>query len=73
MSKAVATKPARRPKLAVFLSEVRAELRKVKWPNRHELWQLTGVVFTTVFAIGLYVALLDFLFTKIFQAIGMFG
>ncbi len=61
------------PKLGQFLSEVRVELRKVKWPSAHELTQMTGVVFTTVIAVGLYVALLDFLFTTVLRAIGMYG
>jgi preprotein translocase subunit SecE len=35
-------------KLSKFLREVKAEFKKVSWPNKNELRAYTGVVFITV-------------------------
>jgi preprotein translocase SecE subunit len=49
------------------------ELQKVKWPSREDVVQLTGVVIVTIVIVGLYVAALDGIFSRLFQAIGMYG
>ncbi len=56
-----------------FLHEVITELQKVKWPSREDVVQLTGVVIVTIVIVGLYVAALDGIFSRLFQAIGMYG
>lgn len=75
---AVATRPAARPKaakpsaagvnpiarLARFIREVVAELRKVNWPNRKELLTYTAVVVVFVTVVLAIVGLLDFAFAK---------
>jgi preprotein translocase subunit SecE len=35
-------------KITKFLREVRAEFKKVSWPNKKEMQSYTGVVFVTV-------------------------
>lgn len=46
-----------------FLREVRAELRKVTWPSRNEVYSTTIVViFATIF-FGFYLFLMDVVFS----------
>jgi preprotein translocase subunit SecE len=47
-----------------FLKEVRQELKKVDWPSRAELISYTIVVLATLIVTTLYVAGLDFVFSK---------
>jgi preprotein translocase subunit SecE len=47
-----------------FLKEVRMELKKVDWPSRHELVSYSIVVLVTLIVTTLYVAGLDFVFSK---------
>lgn len=56
-----------------FLHEVITELQKVKWPTREDVVQLTGVVIASVVIVGIYVASLDYVFSRLFQFIGMYG
>jgi len=48
-----------------FLSEVQSELKKVAWPSREELKGSTIVVLAITFLLGLYIGVLDFIFSKI--------
>ena len=75
MSKAVPTKtlPTAKKPRGRFLHEVVLELKKVKWPSREDVWQLTGVVIVTIAAVGLYVFVLDVVFGKFLHLIGMYG
>ena len=45
-----------------FLVEVRAELKKVSWPGRKEVYGTTIVVLCAVFFFGIYLGLLDLVF-----------
>jgi len=47
-----------------FLKEVRMELKKVDWPSRRELVSYSVVVLVTLVVTTLYVAGLDFVFSK---------
>lgn len=51
-------------RLALFLRQVVAELRKVIWPTRKELIAYTAVVLVFVLIMAGFIAGLDFLFTK---------
>ena len=42
-----------------FLREVRAELKKVAWPNKQELISYTGIVFVSVVFVALLIWLID--------------
>lgn len=48
-----------------FLREVRAELRKVVWPNRKELTTYTIVVIVTVVIVSVFVSLVDLAFGQL--------
>lgn len=52
-----------------FLKEVRTELKKVKWPSRQEVVKLTGIVVGVSLAVGLFLASLDLIFTKLMALI----
>ncbi len=58
-------------RVSLFVRQIVAELRKVIWPTRNELvtYTIVSVVFVT-FMVA-FVALLDFVATKIM--IGLFG
>ena len=43
----------------------RIELRKVQWPTRRHLWQASAVVVVVTVVLGVYIALLDSVFTKV--------
>ena len=49
----------RRPSLVQFVRECAAELRKVQWPTRPQLWQATGVVILVSVIFGVYIFILD--------------
>ncbi len=51
-------------RLSIFLSEVRAELRKVAWPNREEVTNYSTVVILTLVLIGGLVFGIDYGCTK---------
>jgi len=55
-------KEAKKPlpaRISLFYRQVIAELRKVQWPTRPQLWQATGVVIVVCIVIGVYIAALD--------------
>lgn len=52
-----------------FLTEVRAEMKKVTWPTRDEVVSYTIVVLITVVLIGGLVYIADITFTKLVDII----
>jgi preprotein translocase subunit SecE len=52
-----------------FLREVRAELRKVNWPNWNELLSYTAVVLVTVVFVGVFIGVVDLLFSQLIAPI----
>ena len=58
------------PKFADFLVSVESELEKVTWPTRNEVVQATIVVLCTMFFLGLFLFLIDLLWTWLFSFIG---
>ena len=48
-----------------FLSEVRAELKKVTWPSRKEVYSTTIVVVATSIFFGFYLWGLDLAFSRV--------
>lgn len=50
--------------LTRFLSDVRAEMRKVVAPTRKEVQNTTAVVIVTVFLFGFFFFVVDFIFNK---------
>ncbi len=62
--RAQTTEKRKRTGVRQFLKEVRLELKKVDWPSRRELISYTVVVLATLIVTTLYVAGLDYVFSK---------
>jgi preprotein translocase subunit SecE len=52
-------------RLRRYFDEVWSELRKVSWPTREQVRNLTVLVFAISFVVGLYITVLD----QIFQSL----
>ena len=52
-------------RLRRFLDEAYSELKKVAWPTREQVRNLTVLVFVVSMAVGLYITVLDFGFAQI--------
>lgn len=58
-------------KFADFLIAVEAEMNKVSWPTRQELWRASLVVIFVIFAMAGLLYLFDIIWTLLFQVIGI--
>jgi preprotein translocase subunit SecE len=52
-----------------FLAEVRAELRKVTWPSRKEVYATTAVVILTTIFFGFYLYGIDLILSQVFTRV----
>jgi len=52
-----------------FIMEVVAELKKVSWPTKQELWESSVVVILSSAALGVFIASMDFALSKIIQVV----
>ena len=59
------------PKFADFLIAVEAEMNKVSWPGRQELWRASLVVMFVIFAMAAMLYLYDLVWIFIFERIGI--
>jgi preprotein translocase subunit SecE len=50
-----------------FFGEVISELRKVNWPTRQEAMRLTVLVLAVSVTIGVFLGLIDNLFSRLFE------
>jgi preprotein translocase subunit SecE len=48
-----------------FLEEAWSELKKVSWPTRDQVRNLTVLVFAVSLAVGVYITVLDYAFTQV--------
>ena len=48
-----------------FLNEAWSELKKVSWPTREQVRNLTVLVFLVSFVVGAYITVLDFVFAQL--------
>ena len=48
-----------------FITESWSELKKVSWPNRMQVRDLTVLVFLVSFVVGLYITIADTVFLQI--------
>jgi len=56
---------------ADFLISVEAEMNKVSWPTRKELWNASVVVMIVIFGMALFLWVFDAVWTAIFELIGI--
>jgi preprotein translocase subunit SecE len=61
--------PRQRGRVINFLIQVWAELRRVQWPDRTQVTQATAVVIVFCILAGLYLALFDWIFSRLVKAI----
>ena len=54
-------------RLRRFIQEAWSELRKVTWPTREQVRNLTVLVFVVSAVIGAYIAVFDILFNEAFR------
>ena len=52
-----------------YFQESWSELKKVAWPTRDQVRNLTVLVFIVSAAIGVFIAVWDFVFTEVIQLI----
>ncbi len=58
-------------KIINFLKESRAELKKVNWPSRDEVFTSTRVVIISILVIAAVIALIDYVIkTVVFAVLG---
>ena len=56
-------------KVLDFIRESKAELKKVSWPTKKQVWYSTLVVVVLTGVVGVYLGLVDVLLTGIFSRI----
>jgi preprotein translocase subunit SecE len=56
-------------RLSNFLREARAELKKVTWPSRNEVYSTTIVVIFATFFFGFYLYFMDIIFSWVIKQI----
>lgn len=54
-------------KIKTFLSETKAEMRKVTWPTRDELIGSTKIVIIATFVVTLFIGIVDQILTLIIR------
>jgi preprotein translocase subunit SecE len=59
------------PKFADFLIAVEAEMNKVSWPTRGELFRSSVVVIVTIFALAVILYFFDFFWGAFFTFTGI--
>ena len=56
-------------KVLDYIRESKAELKKVTWPTKQQLWYSTIVVIVVTFIVSAYLGLVDLLLTGVFSNI----
>ena len=69
MANSSAEKPTKMSSLMNFIREAKAELKKVTWPTRRQIWYWTLVVIVFTLCVSLYLGLVDFLLAWLFSAL----
>jgi preprotein translocase subunit SecE len=52
-------------RLRTYFNEVFSELRKVSWPTREQVRNLTVLVFAISLVVGIYISILDAFFQNV--------
>ena len=69
MAKSTAEKPTKMSSLMNFIREAKAELKKVTWPTRRQIWYWTLIVIVFTLCVSLYLGLVDFLLAWLFSTL----
>ncbi len=65
MASEVAARGSWPARAMIFLTEVRAEVRKVTWPTPEEIRKATGVIVVFVSIIGAIIGLMDWILSRV--------
>jgi preprotein translocase subunit SecE len=52
-----------------FVREARAELKRVTWPSRQQVWYSTLVVIAVTFIVAAYLGIVDVILTAVFSRV----
>lgn len=66
MAEAKVKKPS---KIATFFRDLKTEFKRISWPSFKQVRNNTGIVIAFIIILGLFIALVDFLFTYLHQFI----
>ena len=69
MAKTTAEKPSKLAALKNFIREAKAELKKVTWPTRRQIWYWTIIVIVFTLCVSLYLGLIDFVLAWLFRTL----
>ncbi|MCE5284385.1 MAG: preprotein translocase subunit SecE [Pelosinus sp.] len=69
MSAQEAAIPNNSSRVKKFVREVKAELKKVSWPNRQELVSYTGIVFVATILVAFMISGVDWFFSNLLHLI----
>lgn len=67
------TTTTKQSKLRAFYEEVVAELKKVTWPSKRELYGATAVVITVIILLSVAVGVVDAVLGKIMEKLIILG
>ena len=56
-------------KVFTFIREARAELKRVTWPSRQQVWYSTLVVIAVTFLVAAYLGIVDVILTAVFSRV----
>lgn len=56
-------------KIVKFFREVKAELKKVNWPNQKELLSYTSIVIVTVLIVTAFIGVFDLVISQLVRAL----
>jgi preprotein translocase subunit SecE len=56
-------------KIIDFLNGVTKEMKKVTWPTMDELKESTAVVLVSTMIVGIFIALVDIVFTRVMETL----
>ncbi|MBQ7543433.1 MAG: preprotein translocase subunit SecE [Synergistaceae bacterium] len=69
MAKTTAEKKTKLAALKDFIREAKAELKKVTWPTRRQIWYWTIIVIVFTLCVSLYLGLIDFVLAWLFRTL----
>ncbi|MGD0898004.1 MAG: preprotein translocase subunit SecE [Thermoguttaceae bacterium] len=69
----VAYRAVNLPGFADFLISVEAEMNKVSWPTRGDLYRASVVVLLTIILLGCLLALMDIVWIAVFQVLHLYS
>lgn len=52
-----------------FVREAKAELKKVTWPSRQQVWYSTLIVIAVTFMVAAYLGVVDAILTAVFSSL----